>query len=158
VRPVDGAATGSEVVALAVPAGVVAETAARLGDLAGKVVIDCTNALGPGFTLKHGHTTSAAEELARALPGARVVRSFNQQGAETLRDARFGDLRAVNFVAGDDADARAVVKALAEDVGLDAVDVGPLASSRLLEPITLLWIAAAKALGTREIGLALMRR
>jgi hypothetical protein len=155
---IEGAASGAEVVALAVPAGAASEIAGKLGDLGGKIVIDCTNAIGPGFTLKYGHTTSSAEELQKALGSARVVRSFNQQGAETLRDARFGALAAVNFVAGDDAAARAVVKGLSEDVGLDTIDVGQVSMSRLLEPVTVLWIAMAQALGTREIGLTLLRR
>jgi len=38
------------------------------------------------------------------------------------------------------------------------VPTGALASSRVLEPITLLWVAMAQALGTREIGLSLLRR
>jgi predicted dinucleotide-binding enzyme len=43
-------------------------------------------------------------------------------------------------------------------VGLDAVEAGPLASSRYLEPMTPLWIAMAQSLGTRDIGLSLLRR
>ena len=157
--PVEGAAEGAEIVALAVPAGAAAGVAARLGDLRGKIVIDTMNALGPGMTLAHGHTTSAAEQLAAALPGAHVVKSFNQQGAETLRAPRFdGGIAATNFVAADDPDARQAVMALSEDIGLDAVDAGPLASARLLEPVTTLWITASKPLGTRDFGLALLRR
>jgi hypothetical protein len=156
--PVAGAADGSDVVVFAVPAGAVRDLAGSLGKLDGKIVVDCTNAIGKGFVLEYGHTTSSAEELAKALPGARVVRSFNQQGAETLQNPMFGGTPATNFVASDDAAARALVAQLAIDLGLDAVEVGPLASSRLLEPITLLWIAIAKAIGTRDFGLSLLRR
>lgn len=157
--PVEGAAEGAEVIALAVPAGAAVDVAKRLGDLDGKIVIDTMNALAPGMTLAHGHTTSAAEQLAAALPGARVVKSFNQQGAETLRAPRFdGGVAATNFVAADDEGARQAVIALSEDVGLDAVDAGPLASARFLEPLTTLWITASRPIGTREFGLALLRR
>ena len=49
-----------------------------------KIAIDCTNAVERGMTLKYGHTTSAAEELQKRLPGAHVFKSFNAQGAENL--------------------------------------------------------------------------
>ncbi len=156
--PVAGSAAGADVVVFAVPAGAVASIAPTLGSLDGKIVVDCTNAIGKGFTLQYGHTTSSSEELAKALPKARVVRSFNQQGAEILVDPMFDGLPATNFVASDDADARAVVAGLARDLGLDAVEAGPLASSRLLEPITILWVAMAKAIGSRELGLCVLRR
>ncbi len=156
--PVAGAAEGAEVVVLAVPAGAVADIARSLGNLEGKIVIDCTNAIAKGFTLQYGHTTSSSEEIAKVLPGAKVVRSFNQQGAETLQNPTFGAHKATNFVAGDDAAARAVVRELSNDVGLDTVEAGPLSSARLLEPVTLLWISMAQAIGTREFGLSLMRR
>lgn len=155
---VAAAAKGSDVVVLAVPAAAAVEVAGSLGTLEGKIVVDCTNAIAKGFTLTYGHTTSSSEELARALRGARVVQSFNQQGAEVLQNPIFGGLPATNFVAADDAEARAVGCELTRDVGLDAVEAGPLSSSRYLEPMTLLWIAMSQALGTREIGLSLLRR
>lgn len=157
-RPIAGAAEGAEVVVLAIPAGAVVETARAVGSLEGKIVVDCTNAIAKGFTLQYGHTTSSAEEVAKALPGVRVVRAFHQQGAETLENPRFGGLAATSFVAADDADARALVCDLATDVGLDAIDAGPLASARYLEPITLLWVAMAQAIGTRDFGLSLLHR
>ncbi|HUJ57001.1 MAG TPA: NAD(P)-binding domain-containing protein [Kofleriaceae bacterium] len=156
--PIAGAAERADVVAFAIPAGAVIETARAMGNLAGKIVIDCTNAIAKGFALQYGLATSASEELAKALPGARVVRSFNQQGAEVLDDPVFGGLRAVDLVAADDAEARAAVVALGKDLGLDAIEAGPLASSRLLDPITLLWVALSQTLGTRDFALTLLRR
>jgi predicted dinucleotide-binding enzyme len=158
VIPVAGAAEGADVVVFAIPAGAVVEVARTLGNLEGKVLVDTTNAIGRGFVLQYGHTTSASEELAKAVPGAKVVRSFNQQGAETLRNPRFGGVPATNFVAGDDEGARAVVSALSRDVGLDTVEAGPLSSARLLEPMTIYWIAMSQRIGTREFGIALLRR
>ena len=156
--PVTGAAALAPTIVLTVPAGAVSDVLAALGSVEGKVLVDCTNAIGKGFQLEVGHTSSSSEELARRAPGANVVRSFNQQGVEVLDNPLFGATAATNFVAGDDAASRTRVLELARDLGLDAVDAGPLASSRLLEPLTLLWIAMARALGTREIGLTLRRR
>ena len=85
----------------AVPAAAVIGIAQTMGDLGGKVVVDCTNAIAKGFTLQYGHTTSSSEELAKSLPGSRVVRSFNQQGAEILQNPIFDGLAATNFVASE---------------------------------------------------------
>lgn len=156
--PVAGAAAGAEIVALATPASVAGEVARELGRLEGTIVVDCTNAIAKGFSLEHGHTTSSSEELAKGLGGARVVRAFNQQGAEVLRNPLFGGRPAACFVASDDADARFVVRGLAADVGLDGIEAGPLSSARLLEPMTLVWIAMAQAIGTRDFGFCVLRR
>lgn len=155
---VDGAAKDADVVAIAIPAAAIAEALKRLGDLSGTILIDCTNGIGPGLVTTAPAGSSSPEQMAALAHGARMVRAFNQQGAETLRDARFDDLRAVSFVASDDDDARAAVLALSANVGLDSIDAGPLATARLLDHITLVWLAASKALGAREIGLTLLRR
>lgn len=156
--PVEGVAEGAEVVVIATPFAALGDVLAKIGDVRGKVVVDCTNAVGPGLTVAAPADSSGSEQLAARAPGARVVRAFNQQGAETLRDARFGDLRAVSFVAGDDSDARATVAALSADIGLDTIDAGPLAAARNLDHLTMVWLAASKTLGSRAIGLTLLRR
>ena len=62
-------------------------------------------------------------------------------------------------LAGDDADAKKTVMALASDLGFDPVDTGPLAMSRYLEPLAMLWINLAYAQGMgREFGFAMLRR
>lgn len=148
----------AEVVVLAMPFGALDEVLAATGDLAGKVVIDCTNAVERGVGLKYGHTTSAAEELQKKLPKAQVFKSFNAQGAENLANPVYGEVPASNFFCGDDPDGRRLVKTLVTDVGFDAVDAGPLKNARLLEPLMLLWVASAQALGTRDIAFKLLRR
>ena len=143
--PIEGAAQGTDVLVVAIPAAALADALKRVGDLAGTILVDCTNGIG-------------SEKVAALASGARVVRAFNQQGAETLRDARFDDLRAVSFVAADDDAARQTVLALSRDIGLDSIDAGPHATAPLLDHVTFVWLAISKALGTREIGLTLMRR
>jgi 8-hydroxy-5-deazaflavin:NADPH oxidoreductase len=126
--------------------------------LGSRLVIDCTNAVERGMTLQFGHSTSGAEELAKKLPGARVFKSFNAQGAENLALPRYGAGAAANFFCGDDAEGKAVVRGLVEDVGFTAIDAGGLTSARLLEPLMLLWVAAAQALHTRTLGFSVLRR
>jgi len=155
---VGDAAKGAEVVVLAVPYGALDEVLRATGDLKGAVVIDCTNAVERGMTLKFGHTTSAAEELQKKLPGARVFKSFNAQGAENLANPVYGGVPASNFFCGDDAEGKRMVKRLVEDVGFEAIDAGPLKNARLLEPMMLLWVASAQAFGTRDLAFKLLRR
>jgi hypothetical protein len=152
------AVAAAEVVVLAVPFKALDEVIGAAGSLAGKVVIDCTNAVGPGMQLIYGHTSSAAEELARKMPGARLFKSFNTQGAENLKDPLYGGIRATNFFCGDDVEGKKIVHQLVEDVGFEAIDAGQLAAARLLEPLMLLWVASSHALGTRDIAFKLLRR
>ncbi len=153
------ACAGAEVVALAMPWKAVDDVIAAAGDLRGKVVIDCTNAVAPGFGgLVYGHTTSAAEEIAKKLPGARVFKSFNAQGAENLANPVYDGVRADNFFCGDDADGKQLVKQLVEDVGFEAIDAGGLTAARLLEPLMLLWINTSRTLGKRDIAFKVLRR
>ena len=150
------AVAASHVVALAVPAQAVEALLPSLS-LAGKVLIDCTNHVAPGFSLTFGHTTSWAEEIARKVPGARVFKSFNAQGAENLAAPVYADGPAANFFCGDDPAARAIVEQLVGDVGFEPVSAGPLSNARLLEPLMLLWVTAARVLGRRAVGFRLLR-
>ena len=158
VVPLREAVAFAEVIALAVPFAALDAVISEAGSLAGKVVVDCTNAVAPGMKLQFGHTTSSAEELAKKLPGAHVVRSFNAQGAENLANPIYGGVRATNFFCGDDAGAKDKVRQLIEDVGFEPIDVGPLDKSRLLEPLMMLWISCSRQLGTRDLAFKLLRR
>lgn len=151
------AVTVADVVVLAVPFGAVADVARAIPDWQSKIVVDCTNAIGPGPSLLHGHTDSGAEVNARLLRGAHLVKSFNAQGAENLSNPAYDGVPVSNFYCGDSAEAKAIVRKLIEDVGLEPIDVGDLKAARFLEPTTLLWFAASRALGTRFIGFKVLR-
>ncbi len=150
------AVASSDVVALALPAAAV-EAFAASTRFEGKLVIDCTNRLAGGFKLEFGHTTSWAEEIARKMPGARVFKSFNAQGAENLATPIYASGPAANFFCGDDTEGREVVSQLVSDVGFVPVFAGPLKNARLLEPLMLLWVTASRALGRRAMGFQLLR-
>jgi len=137
------AATASEVVVLSVPWPAAEKAIRDCGDLTSKVVIDCTNPLRSDLTgLVLGHSTSAAEQVA-GWSGAKVVKAFNTIGAGNYGNAEFAGTRADGFYCGDDAAVKAKVKPLIADIGLNPVDVGPLRSARLLEPLAMLWIDLA---------------
>lgn len=156
VATIPASLADADVIVLATPFAAVPAVAAALPDWTGRLVIDCTNPIGPGFKLLHGHTDSGAEVVARLLPGARVVKSFSAQGAEVLAHPVYDGVPASNFYCGDDADAKAVVKQLVEDVGFEAIDAGGLASARYLEPITMLWITMSRSLG-RDFAFKVLR-
>ena len=126
----------ADVVILALPYGAVGDALKAAGDLNGKVLIDISNPITADFKgLEIGHTTSAAEEIQKCAPSAVVVKAFNTVFAQLLpREARNGKTLQV-FVAGDDAPAKKQVSMLAQSIGFEPVDAGPLANSRFLEPI-----------------------
>ena len=126
----------ADVVILALPYGAVGDALKAAGDLNGKVLVDLTNPITADFKgLEIGHTTSAAEEIQEIVPNAVVVKSFNTIFAQLLpREARNGKSLQV-FVAGDDAAAKKQVSSLAQTLGFEPVDAGPLANSRFIEPI-----------------------
>ncbi len=138
------------VLALPYPAAVeLAEQSATQNVLQGKVVLDISNPLAPDFmSLTVGHTTSAGEEIAKRLPGARVVKAFNTIFADVLKARVAGEAVPVTvFVAGDDAAARATAQSLAQEIGFTTVDAGPLSNARYLESVTELTIQLAYGLG-----------
>jgi hypothetical protein len=154
------AAAAAEVVVLATPWGAVPDALRAAGSLAGKVLVDATNPLTPDFSaLALGHTTSGGERVARWAPEAKVVKAFNTTGFANMADPRFGGQSASMFLCGDDAAAKKTVAGLAEALGFEPVDAGPLTQARLLEPLAMLWISMALAYGHGPgIAFKLLRR
>jgi 8-hydroxy-5-deazaflavin:NADPH oxidoreductase len=138
-------AGGSDVIVIAVPWTAVSEALKAVGSLAGKVVIDATNPLTPTFELSFGLTDSAGETVARLAPGARLVKAFNTTGAENMAKAHDYATRPMMAMAGDDAEAKTIVGKLAEELGFEAIDAGPLTAARLLESLAVFWIKQAYA-------------
>jgi predicted dinucleotide-binding enzyme len=110
-----------------------------LANLDGKIVVDVMNHWQPvdGDATGIELLDSTSETVAAAVPGAKVVKSFNHIGyheiEEDARPAGSTDRRAV-AVASDHPEAASVVVQLVERLGFDAVDVGPLANGIQLEP------------------------
>ena len=155
---VQEAARQAEVVIVAVPFGAIDDVVRTVGgEVTGKVVIDATNALNPDMTLAVGLTTSGAEELQRKLPGARVVKAFNTVFAQHMDAGTVKGEQLNVLAAGEDANAKKTVIELAQGIGFDAVDAGPLTSARLLEPLAVQNILLGYVLGMgSEIGFRLV--
>jgi NADPH-dependent F420 reductase len=131
---------GAEAVVLAVYAPVVESIAAEIADLTpGMIVIDVTNRMAFGEAGPEiDTTTSNAEEFATLFPGARVVKAFNTLFAGHQVDPIAEGVRLDGFVASDDEAARRAVLDLAESIGLEPVDAGPLVRARQLEGLAFL--------------------
>jgi predicted dinucleotide-binding enzyme len=147
-----------DVVFLAVPNAAVTEAARALGNTS-SIVVDCTNPVGAGLTHAPPPEGSNAALLAKLLPRARVVKGWNTFGAEFHRDPRQAGDRVDVPLAGDDADAKEQLVALAERAGFRALDAGGLSHAGLLEAMALLWIHFAMRGGMgREIAWRLLPR
>jgi 8-hydroxy-5-deazaflavin:NADPH oxidoreductase len=154
-------AAWADIVVLAVPYAGLDAVAAELGGAAdGKPVVDVTNVLGKDMTMAVGFTTSGAEQLQKKLPKAKVVKAFNSIFAQNMGSGKLKGTALFLPVAGDDPAAKEAVIQLAKEIGFDAVDAGPLANARLLEPFGFLNIQLGyvvnKGLGA-GIGFQLVR-
>lgn len=131
-------------------------------DLDGKVVLDVTNPLDashfpPTLTVKD--TDSLAEQIQRAAPGARVVKTLNTAANEVMvAPYRIGDGDTTIFVAGDDADARRVARELLAELGWkDIVEFERLDAARGLEMWLPLWVRLMQKFGRAEFNLKIVR-
>lgn len=150
VAPPDQAVKEADLVVLAVPFGALEAVLPPLAPaLAGTVVVDATNPVGPGLVHGLGSARAGAEHVAALLPGARVVKAFSVYGFENLAAPAAGPagLRPVMPFAGDDADAKATVSAVLDGLGWEPLDVGGLAAALDLEHLTLLWIRLVRGQG-----------
>jgi len=135
-----------EVVVLAVPYPALAAVIAERGtSLVGKIVVDITNPLDfeTFDSLTVPTDSSAAAEVATALPESRVLKAFNTTFAGTLVAGTIGDQQTTVLIAGDDADAKSTLAGIVTSGGLAAVDAGTLKRARELEAAGFLQLTLA---------------
>lgn len=130
-------AAKADVIILATGYGDAVNALGALGTLAGKLVIDITNPLSANYMeLTIGHSTSAAEEIAKAFPGIRLVKAFNTIFAQVLAAGpNLAGSKVPVLIAADDAAAKETVVALVHSLGFGALDAGGLKNARYLEPL-----------------------
>jgi 8-hydroxy-5-deazaflavin:NADPH oxidoreductase len=159
---IDAAAESAPVIAIATPWDAVEGICRGLGGQSGKIILDCTNPLvitpaGPEH--KNSLPASGAELIQQWCKGAAVFKTLNQTGFETLANPSAFPAKPVMLIAGDDAEKKKTVVQLVSDLGLEAVDAGPLANAGLLESFAKIWIDLAfkRGLG-RNFAFTLARR
>lgn len=136
-----GSTPDGDIVILAVPYASGVPVIAEYGDrLAGKVIVDISNAFAPdGTGLLTPDGSSAAEQIAEAAPAsAQVVKAFNTVFGHVLAGSPKQGRRLDVFLAGDDEPAKKEVSSFIDSLGLRPLDTGPLSMARQLEQAGLL--------------------
>ena len=150
VAGVAEAIAGADVVVLALPYPEGRTVARGQGAaLSGVIVVDTCNPVDFSTfdSLLTSPGMSAAEEIADASPGARVVKAFNTTFVAALVAGWVGGQPLDVFLAGDDPQAKSQVAALVRDGGMRPVDTGPLRRARELEAFQLLHMTLQGPLG-----------
>ena len=140
------AAAFGDVAVLAVKGSAALQAARDAGaGLDGKPVLDTTNPITDAppvdgvLSYFTGPNESLMEQLQREYPKARFVKAFNSVGAARMIDPAFAGGPPTMFIAGNDADAKAVATRLLAEVGWDVADMGTAVAARAIEPLAMLW-------------------
>lgn len=131
--------------------------------LAGKVLVDVSNPLDQSRTpigLTVVDTDSLGEQIQRAYPGARVVKTLNTVNADVMVHPERVPGEHTIFVAGDDPDAKRVVRGLLAGFGWPEggiLDLGGIQAARGMEMYLPLWLSMMGALGTVRFNVHVVR-
>jgi len=133
-------------------------------NLEGRILIDVANPLdfssGMPPTLSVCNTESLAEQIQRAFPGAKVVKTLNTVNMNVMVDpGLIGGGDHTMFVTGDDEDAKAkVTRILKEWFGWkNVLDLGDITSARGVEMLLPLWLRLSMALQTPMVTLKVVQ-
>ena len=158
------AAAGADLVINATNGGASIEVLNQAGaeNLDGKIILDIANPLdfskGMPPTLFVKDTDSLGEQIQRAFPAARVVKSLNTMNADLMaRPGQLSDPGTV-FVSGNDSDAKETVTVLLKDFGhQDVIDLGDISTARGTEMLLPVWLRLWGALGTPAFNFKIVR-
>jgi hypothetical protein len=146
------AVKAAQVVFLATPFDVNQTALAAVAEeIKGKIIVDCTNPVGPG--LKHGlnNVESGSEMVQKLAPETNVVKAFTIYGFENFEDNAYPayNVKPVMMFCGNDSEAKKTVGGLIAQLGWEPLDVGGLEQALHLEHMTLLWVRMVR-LGVRS--------
>jgi predicted dinucleotide-binding enzyme len=132
--------------------------------LAGKLLIDVANALafsdGPPPTIAATDRDSLGEQIQRAVPEARVVKSLNTVNSDVMVDPARVQGDHVIFVSGDDQGAKSQATELLGEFGWPedrVIDLGGIATARGPEMYVALWLRLMGALDSTQFNIGLLR-
>jgi predicted dinucleotide-binding enzyme len=128
-------------------------------NLDGKILVDVANPLDVSHrmppTLSVCNTDSLAEQIQRAFPGAKVVKTLNTVNARLMVDpAQVGGGDHHVFVSGNDQEAKSeVTRLLVEGFGwTNVLDLGDITSARAAEMYLPLWLRLFAAVGNPMVN------
>jgi predicted dinucleotide-binding enzyme len=131
-------------------------------NLAGKVLVDIANPLdfSAGFppTLFVKDTDSLGEQVQRAFPEAKVVKTLNTLNASLMVEPKALGESSTVFVSGDDPEAKATVTGLLQSFGHeDVIDLGGIETARGTEMLLPIWLQLMGTLGTPRFNFKIVR-
>ena len=144
------AVSAAEVVFLATPFQANAAALQAVGEeLKGKILVDCTNPVGPGLSHGLNNEQSGSEMVQKLAPESKVVKAFTIYGFENFENNAYPayNVKPGMLYCGQDAAARKTVGELIAQLGWEPVDVGGLEQALHLEHMTLLWIRMVRVNG-----------
>jgi len=144
------AVSEAEVVFLATPFQANEEALkAVAAELKGKILVDCTNPVGPGLTHGLKNEISGSEFVQNLVPQAKVVKAFTIYGFENFENTAYPgyNVKPLMMYCGQDAAAKKTVNELIAQLGWEPLDVGGLEQALHLEHMTLLWVRMVRVNG-----------
>jgi predicted dinucleotide-binding enzyme len=136
---------------------------AGANNLKGKVLIDIANPLdfsrGMPPSLSVCNTDSLGEQIQRAFPGVRVVKTLNTVNCNLMVNAGLLPGEHIIFVSGNDADAKAQVTSILKGwFGWQSViDLGDITTARATEMMLPIWISLMSKVGTPLFNFAIVK-
>ncbi|MDE1811101.1 MAG: NADP oxidoreductase, partial [Candidatus Micrarchaeota archaeon] len=113
-------------------------------NLSGKIIVDVANPLDFStgeLKLTVSNTDSLGEQVQRAFPSAKVVKTLNTMGVDVMVNPSMLPGEHVAFMSGDDQGAKDKVAEILRSFGWKSmIDLGGIKSARGAEAILLLWI------------------
>jgi len=130
-------------------------------EIRGKIVVDCTNPVGPGLSHGLNNEQSGSELVQKVLPDSKVVKAFTIYGFENFENNSYPgyNVKPVMMYCGRDPAPKKLVGELIEQLGWEPLDVGGLDQALHLEHMTLLWIRMVRVGGhPPNVVWAMLRR
>lgn len=156
------AVQAADLVFLATPFGAnEAAIGAVATELEGKILVDCTNPVGPGLSHALNSVRSGSEMIQSLAPRAKVVKAFTIYGFENFENNVYPayNVKPVMMFCGANSDAKQVVAQLIAELGWEPLDVGGIEQALHLEHMTLLWVRMVRMGGqSPDVVWAALRR
>jgi predicted dinucleotide-binding enzyme len=118
-------------------------------EIQGKILIDCTNPVGPNLSHGLNNVQSGSEMVQKLVPGTKVVKAFTIYGFENFEDSSYPgyNVKPVMMYSGQDSAAKKIVGELIAQLGWHPLDVGGLDQALHLEHMTFLWVRMVRVNG-----------
>jgi 8-hydroxy-5-deazaflavin:NADPH oxidoreductase len=156
------AVQAADLVFLATPFGANdAAIGAVATELEGKILVDCTNPVGPGLSHGLNSVRSGSEMIQSLAPRAKVVKAFTIYGFENFENNVYPayNVKPVMMFCGANSGAKQVVAQLIAELGWEPLDVGGIEQALHLEHMTLLWVRMVRMGGqSPDVVWAALRR